>query len=255
MMCRTSRSRTTTSSEATRRRSPSTTSPPARRSVGTSSGCTSGSRSAWTTRPSSATWAHSSAACRNPTRRSPRVVGRRRLTARLRLRAGEVLAGTGVDLDPVAVVDEQRDLDDLAGLQGGGLGGTGDPVALYAGLHVGDGELHRGGQLRADDLGAVEPQRRGHLRQQVVGDVLDHLAGHVELLEVLLVHEDVVVAVVVEELQFLGLDDGLFDPLTGPERTVHHRAVAHVLQLGADKRAALAGLDMLERDPVEQPVR
>src|SRR5690606_39513616 len=59
----------------------------------------------------------------------------------------EVLAGTGVDLDPLAGGDEERHLDLGAGLQGGGLGAAGGAVALQAGLGVGDLELDRGGQV------------------------------------------------------------------------------------------------------------
>ena len=40
---------------------------------------------------------------------------------------GDVVAGAGVDLDPVADVDEQRHLDDLAGLQRGRLAGAATP--------------------------------------------------------------------------------------------------------------------------------
>src|ERR1051326_4894920 len=48
--------------------------------------------------------------------------------------AGYVLAAAGVDLDPVAGVDEQRHLHHVPGLQGGGIAGAADPVALDARL-------------------------------------------------------------------------------------------------------------------------
>ena len=54
----------------------------------------------------------------------------------------------GVDLDPVAGVDEQRHLDDEAGLQGGRLAGARHPVALHAGLGLGDRQLDRRGRSR-----------------------------------------------------------------------------------------------------------
>src|SRR5690606_19002722 len=85
----------------------------------------------------------------------------------------EVLAGAGVDLDPLAGGDEQRHLDLGAGLQRGGLGAAGGAVALEARLGVGDGELDRGGQLDVE-RGAVVEGHGGHrVLQHVVGGVAD----------------------------------------------------------------------------------
>src|SRR5436305_3585301 len=56
---------------------------------------------------------------------------------------GQVLAAARVDLDLVARVDEQGDLHDEAGLQGGRLAGAGHPVALDAGLGLGHVQLDR----------------------------------------------------------------------------------------------------------------
>ena len=46
--------------------------------------------------------------------------------------ACDVVAGAGVDPDAVALLDEQRHLDRLAGLQHGRLAGAGHAVALHA---------------------------------------------------------------------------------------------------------------------------
>ena len=64
----------------------------------------------------------------------------------------------------------------------------------------------------------------------------------------LVVHEHVVVALAVEVLHLALVDDRLLDLLVGAEGAVDHRAGAHVLQLGAHERAALARLHVLELD-------
>src|SRR5919199_1783343 len=56
--------------------------------------------------------------------------------------AAEVPAVAGVELEPVAGVDEQRHLDLRAGLEGRRLGAAGGAVALQARVGVLDHELH-----------------------------------------------------------------------------------------------------------------
>src|SRR4051794_3222842 len=82
------------------------------------------------------------------------------------LHAAEVRASlAGVDLDLLALLDEERDLDLVTGLQGGRLGPTGGRVADDTGLGVGDLELDRGRELDEehaalvggdDDVGVLE---------------------------------------------------------------------------------------------------
>src|SRR5262249_57739631 len=100
----------------------------------------------------------------------PRSSASKRMSrARLRalLRAGgisgaaEVLAGPGVDLDLLSGRDEQRHLDGGAGLEGGGLGAAGRPVALHAGVGLADGELDRGRQVAVQRGAVVERPRAG----------------------------------------------------------------------------------------------
>ena len=69
---------------------------------------------------------------------------------------GDVFARAGVDAQPVADVDVQRDLHDLAGLECGRLLCTADPVALQARIGLGDQQLDRGRDLDGDDLVVVE---------------------------------------------------------------------------------------------------
>ena len=71
------------------------------------------------------------------------------------LGALEILAGAGVDLYLVALVDEEGHLDLGAGLEGGGLGGVGGGVAGEAGVGLGDLELDKVGRLNGEDVALV----------------------------------------------------------------------------------------------------
>ena len=168
--------------------------------------------------------------------------------------AGDVVAAARVDLDAVADLDEQRHLDDLAGLERGRLAGARHAVTLHAGLGLGDLELDRGRDLDRDDLALEERDLGGHALDHVVGGVAERDRRHVHLLVRVVVHEHVVVAVAVEELHLLAVDDRLLDPDAGVEGAVEDVAVLQVAQLGAHERAALAGLDVLELDDLEQAV-
>ena len=75
--------------------------------------------------------------------------------------------------------------------------------------------------------------------------------GDRELLVGLLVHEVRVGAVGVEELHLARLGAHGAELLAGAERAVDHGAVGGAAQLGADERAALAGLDVLELEDLE----
>ena len=76
----------------------------------------------------------------------------------------------------------------------------------------------------------------------------DRLARERELLVRLLLHEDDLVARVVEVLDALHLGVHPLELLAGAEGLVDDRAGVEVLQLRAHERAALAGLDVLELD-------
>ena len=58
------------------------------------------------------------------------------------LDALDVGAGIGVDLDAGAFFEEERDLDDEAGLEGGGLGAAGGGIAFEAGVGLRDRQFH-----------------------------------------------------------------------------------------------------------------
>src|SRR5207247_517771 len=119
------------------------------------------------------------------------------------LRAADVALLARVDADPVALVDEERHLDDGAGRQLRRLGHVRDRVALDAGLRLDDLELDRRGKLDARRP-AVHGQHRHRARRLEELQLLrDGFAGERDLVVRLRIHEDDVVAVVVEVLDVL----------------------------------------------------
>ena len=130
----------------------------------------------------------------------------------------------------------------------------GHTVALHTRLGLGDRQLDRGRDLDRDDVALEEGDLGRHALDHVVGGVAERDRRDVHLVVRVVVHEHVVVAVAVQELHLLAVDDRLLDPDAGVEGAVEHVAVLHVAQLGAHEGAALAGLDVLELDDLEQAV-
>jgi hypothetical protein len=79
--------------------------------------------------------------------------------------------------------------------------------------------------------------------------------AHVELVVGRGVHEDEVVAVVVQVLHLAAVDVGGLDLGVGVERLVDDLAAEHVLELGAHEGVALAGLVVLELDDLSRAGR
>src|SRR4051794_21285855 len=175
-----------------------------------------------------------------------------RARRRSRRDATEVTTVARVDLDLLALGDEQRHLDGGAGLESGRLVAAGGTVALNAWLRVGDRQLDRDRELDVEHGVLVPSHGRRHVLEQIVLRAGDRLAGHVDLVVGLAVHEDVVGAVLVEVLHLALVDDSDIDLGAGVEGAVDDLAGQQVLELGADERATLARLDVLELDDVPQ---
>src|SRR3954452_18223092 len=168
------------------------------------------------------------------------------------LGAGDVLARSRVHAHPVAHVDEQRDPHVHAGLERGRLvAAAARRVAAQSGLGLGHGHLDGARHL---DLGraAVDVENVHLLRlEHPLELVADLRKRDRELLVGLGVHEVGVRAVVVEVLELAGLGAHRAELLARPEGLVDDVAVGGALELGADERAALAGLHVLELDDLE----
>src|SRR5450759_2442388 len=162
--------------------------------------------------------------------------------------SAQVRAVTGVDLDLGALLDEQRDSDLSARLERRRLGATGGSVTLQTGFGVGDLQGHGGGQLDVKGSAVVRGDHDVLVLEHELGSIADHVRRDVELVVRVGVHEDEVVAVLVEVLHGPLVDvgrvdlgpciEGLVDDLAGQDR----------LELGPHEGRALAWLDMLELD-------
>src|SRR5699024_9888745 len=102
-----------------------------------------------------------------------------------------VLSRGGADADPVADVDEQRDLDLAAGAEAGRLRAAAGAVALQAGLGLRDLKLDVRGELDEERLALVEGDDHVLVLAKEVLGVADDLLGEAGLLPVGGVHEDV----------------------------------------------------------------
>ena len=71
------------------------------------------------------------------------------------LGAAEVLAGAGVDLDLLAGLDKEGNLDLRAGLESCGLGRVGGGISCKAGVGVGNDKIDEEGRLDVKDLALV----------------------------------------------------------------------------------------------------
>ena len=170
-----------------------------------------------------------------------------------RLRARHVTTLAGVDFDRVALVDEERNLNNGAGFERGGLHHVRDGVAFDTGLRGSHDQLDRGRQLQRGRV-VVDRQElhRVALLQplQVVGA---DCTRQRDLLERLGIHHHDFRAVVVEELH---VGDGGEDArklFASAEGSIDDSTCAEHLQLGAHKRATLTGLDVLKLDdPIDR---
>src|SRR5450759_417411 len=160
----------------------------------------------------------------------------------------EVGAVTSVDLDLGALLDEQRDSDLCAGLERRRLGATGGSVTLQAGFGVGDLQGHGGGQLDVQRSPVVRGDHDVLVLEHELGGIADHVRRDVKLVVRVAVHEDEVVAVLVQVLHGPFVDVGRIDLGPRVEGLVDHLAGQDRLELGPHEGRTLPWLDMLELD-------
>src|SRR5579859_3575529 len=108
----------------------------------------------------------------------------------------EVGAGARVDLDPLALLDEERDVDDGPRGELGRLGGTARSVALDTGLAFGDLEDDARRKVDADRDAVVDRNLAVQPLAQEPNLVTDLVLHHVDLLAGARLHEDEAVALV-----------------------------------------------------------
>ncbi len=179
----------------------------------------------------------------------PASAGRRQaLRALAPVDALQVLALLRVDLDPLALLDEERHVHHGAGGHRGGLRRAAGGVTLHPGLAGADLQRDVRRQIDADRQAVEDGDVEVHAVAEPLGVVADLVARHVDLLTGLGVHEHEVLALGVDVLELTRLDVGglqLLARLVGP---FEHGARRHVLDLDPGERLPLAGLDELEVD-------
>ena len=160
----------------------------------------------------------------------------------------EILSGSGVDADNIALVDEERNLDLGSGLDGRRLGRTGRGIAADAGLGSGNLKSNEHGRLDGKYVSVVGSDL-AHVVLLHELEVCGELVGvERKLLEGLHVHEVVEIAVVVEILHLAAVDARVLEFVGGVEGRFGDRTGDHVLELGANECCTLARLNVLEFD-------
>jgi hypothetical protein len=124
------------------------------------------------------------------------------------------------------------------GLSQCGLEGTGCGGALESRLGLCNREHHARRQLQADGPLVVEVHLHFGVRQQITDLRFQQITRQVELLERLLVHEDVSIAVVVQVLHRTSLDEGPLDLFICSEALVVLGAGFDVLHFHLHERTA-----------------
>src|SRR5437870_12868316 len=164
----------------------------------------------------------------------------------------EILTGPRVDLDLVATFDEERHVHPKTGLHRRGLGCAGCGVALEAEVGAGYFEDDRRRKLDGDGRTLVLRQQHGHPIGEVVDGVSEHLFVECELVVGRRVHEVVMRAVAIHELDVAVIQARTLKAIARLERLLYKVAFADVAQLHAHLRAATAELDVLELDDLVQ---
>ena len=160
----------------------------------------------------------------------------------------QVLTGTGVDLDLVALVDEEGHLDLSAGLNGSGLQGVGSGVASEAGLGSGNNQVNKVGNFDTEDLALVAHNGADVVLLDELEAIVQNAAVQGLQLEGFLIHEVVQLAVVVGVLHLLSLNESSGELGRGVQGSFGHAAGDNVAHLNANESSTLAGLDVLELD-------
>ena len=158
---------------------------------------------------------------------------------------GLVLAGARVDADRVAGLHEDRHDDHQPGLGRRVLAGTRLGVAGEAGLGLGDDQLDGHRQFDADRLALVAGPIERHPVLEVVRGLTELPRGQHELVVRVAVHEVVVVAVAVEELDGALLHRRARPARPGLERALDRLAALDVAQRDAHLGRAAAHLDVV----------
>lgn len=163
------------------------------------------------------------------------------------LYSADVGSVAGVNLDELAFVDEERHSYFRAGFDCGGFEGVGGCVAFKSRFGICDFEYGLDGHLGEEHgFGGCVSHDFHCVALFHVCRAGDEFFVDGNLLECLVVHEDIVVAIGVEVLERAALDSHVLKLLADVEAALEYAAVDNVLELGAHKGVAFAGLHVKE---------
>ena len=171
------------------------------------------------------------------------------LSTGLLLYTVEVRTIACVNLNKVALVDEERYTDFNTCLQCGWLSGVGGSIALESRLAVSNAEvgLYRHFGVEDSTVGGVGNNFHDvALFHILVAD--NQVVSDWNLLKSLLVHEDASCWILVEILVWTTLDNNILQFEAHLESTIKHATVCHVLQFSVHYCVALSWLSVLEID-------
>ena len=157
-----------------------------------------------------------------------------------------------IDTDLVTLVDEDRNADRSAGLNGCGLLNVGSRVTLYTGLALGDKKLNEYGRLNRENVALPGKDLTDSLLLDEAEVVVKLLLSDRSLIVALHIHEVVKITVVVEILHLLTLDECLLKLSSRVERGLGNTAGDDVSHLGANESRALTGLNVLELNDLHE---
>mmetsp|Transcript_59 Transcript_59/g.95 ORF Transcript_59/g.95 Transcript_59/m.95 type:complete len:248 (-) Transcript_59:169-912(-) len=161
--------------------------------------------------------------------------------------ASKILVVRGIDLDFLAFIDKQRDVDHGARFECGGLSTALYSVSFHAGVSLCDGERHCFRHVNAENFTFVLKHVHFKPFHDVLARVLTDLRDRQRFfLKRLHVHKYVVLPVFVRMLHHHLIQYRLIHRLTRAERLFDRTAVRQVPQLGPHKRRALPGLHVQE---------
>ena len=164
----------------------------------------------------------------------------------LGLAAAQILTGTGVDLDALALLDKDRNLNNSTGLNGSGLEYVSSSVALNARLGLSDLELNEQRRLNCENAALVGKNLNVLVLLHEAEIVAQSILADRNLLIGLVVHEVVQVTFIVQILHLAALYESLLELSSRVEGGLSNRTGYDVLHLDTNKSSALARLYMLE---------
>lgn len=158
----------------------------------------------------------------------------------LRLNAFDVIAGSRVDFNHVALVHKDRRMELAARFNGDWLANVGRRVALGAGFAVSDFEFDVVGWSHNDRVATEESHLAIHVVFQVTPVVADFISGNLVLLESDFVHEHERLALLVQVLNIGFVNVSFFKRIVAFIGSVERGASEQVLHFANVESTALA---------------